>query len=190
DLAKIETGKMTLYRERFDAVSVVRELATTLHTLAARNRNHISVSAQRETLEIVSDETRFRQIFLNVLSNACKFTEGGSIRVQIAEARREDRSWLRFDVSDTGIGMSPEQAEAVFEPFVQADSSTTKRYGGTGLGLSLCREFCELLGGSISVRSEPGAGSCFTVELPVDAAGPEEQDDPPELLSPAGHTSA
>lgn len=176
DLAKIETGKMTLYREPFDAVAVLRELATTLHTLAARNRNQITVSASREELGIVSDETRFRQVFLNLLSNACKFTEGGSIRVEISELARGGGSWLRFDVSDTGIGMSPEQAEAVFEPFVQADSSTTKRYGGTGLGLSLCREFCELLGGHISVSSEPGVGSCFTVELPVDAAPPPPVD--------------
>jgi signal transduction histidine kinase/CheY-like chemotaxis protein len=186
DLAKIETGKMTLYRERFDAVAVVRELATTLHTLAARNRNQISVSASRETLGIVSDETRFRQVFLNLLSNACKFTEGGSIGVAIMEVSREGRSWLHFDVSDTGIGMSTEQAVSVFEPFVQADSSTTKRYGGTGLGLSLCREFCELLGGSISVRSEPGAGSCFTVALPVDAAELQVADGNPGQLSPEG----
>ncbi len=178
DLAKIETGKMTLHRERFDALAVLRELAETLHALAARNRNSISVESTLPEVPIHTDEIRFRQIFANLLSNACKFTESGSIRVDAREFSREGVAWLRFDVTDTGIGMTPEQSEAVFEPFVQADSSTTKKYGGTGLGLSLCREFCTLLGGSIGVESEPGRGSCFFVELPVDAiaaTGPDAQ---------------
>jgi hypothetical protein len=172
DLAKIETGKMTLYRESFDTLVVLRELAGTLHTLAARNRNRIVFEPGMTEARIVSDETRLRQIFANLLSNACKFTEDGEIRIGVTPFERDARPWLRFEVSDDGIGMTPEQLEAVFEPFVQADSSTTKKYGGTGLGLSLCREFCELLGGSIGARSEPGKGSCFTVELPVDAAAP------------------
>ncbi len=173
DLAKIETGKMTLHRERFDALAVLRELAETLHALAARNRNRISVESVLPEVPIHTDEIRFRQIFANLLSNACKFTENGSIRVEAKIFGHEGTQWLRFDVRDTGIGMTAEQCEAVFEPFVQADSSTTKKYGGTGLGLSLCREFCTLLGGSIGVESEPGLGSCFFVELPVDAIAAE-----------------
>jgi signal transduction histidine kinase/DNA-binding response OmpR family regulator len=168
DLAKIETGKMTLYREPFDALAVLRELAETLHTLAARNRNTIEILPADGTLQMVSDETRFRQIFANLISNACKFTEEGSIRIEVGRFERARMPWLRIAVTDTGIGMTPEQREAVFEPFVQADSSTTKKYGGTGLGLSLCREFCTLLGGTIEADSTPGVGSCFTVELPVD----------------------
>jgi signal transduction histidine kinase/DNA-binding response OmpR family regulator len=170
DLAKIETGKMTIFRESFDALEVLRELGATMHTLAAHNRNSIRIGEDLPEACIVSDQTRFRQIFANLLSNACKFTEDGEIAVEAEAFERDGGAWLRFRVRDTGIGMTAEQLDSVFEPFVQADSSTTKKYGGTGLGLSLCREFCHLLGGSISARSEPGRGSVFTVELPVDAA--------------------
>ena len=169
DLAKIETGKMTLYREPFDAIEVLRELGATMHTLATHNGNTIRIADTPRAAPLVSDQTRFRQIFANLLSNACKFTTDGEIAVHTEPFVREGVEWLRFRVSDTGIGMTPGQLESVFEAFVQADSSTTKRYGGTGLGLSLCREFCELLGGSIGAASEPGRGSVFTVELPVDA---------------------
>lgn len=188
DLAKIETGKMTLHREHFDAIAVLRELAETLHALAARNRNRITVESALPDVSIHTDEVRFRQIFANLLSNACKFTENGNIRVEATGFEREGIPWLRFDVIDTGIGMTPEQCEAVFEPFVQADSSTTKKYGGTGLGLSLCREFCTLLGGSISVGSQPGEGSCFSVALPVDATATDapEQQATIDAAAPAG----
>lgn len=170
DLAKIETGKMTLYREPFDAIEILHELATTMHTLAAHNGNRIEIDApQGQPLNIVSDQTRFRQIFANLLSNACKFTQDGTITLGIVPFTRNDADWLRLWVRDTGIGMTPEQLQTVFDAFVQADSSTTKRYGGTGLGLALCREFCTLLGGTIDATSEPGHGSTFTVELPVDA---------------------
>lgn len=185
DLAKIETGKMTLHRERFDALAVLRELAETLHALAARNRNRISVESPFPEVFIHTDEIRFRQVFANLLSNACKFTENGSIRVTAETFDRAGQPWLRFAVTDTGIGMTPEQSEAVFEPFVQADSSTTKKYGGTGLGLSLCREFCTLLGGGIGVDSTPGEGSCFFVELPVDAIAGDEEDLAPSATAEA-----
>ncbi|MBP6481660.1 MAG: response regulator [Pseudomonadales bacterium] len=169
DLAKIETGKMTLYREPFDAIEVLRELGATMHTLAAHNGNTIRIAAIPHEAALVSDQTRFRQIFANLISNACKFTTDGEITVDTEAFTREGADWLRFRVRDTGIGMTEAQLDSVFEAFVQADSSTTKRYGGTGLGLSLCREFCQLLGGSIGAASEPGHGSVFTVELPVDA---------------------
>jgi signal transduction histidine kinase/DNA-binding response OmpR family regulator len=169
DLAKIETGKMTLYREPFDAIEVLRELGATMHTLAAHNGNTIRIAATPHEALLVSDQTRFRQIFANLISNACKFTTDGEITVDTELVTREGAQWLRFCVRDTGIGMTAAQLDSVFEAFVQADSSTTKRYGGTGLGLSLCREFCQLLGGTIDAASEPGNGSVFTVELPVDA---------------------
>ena len=171
DIAKIETGKMTLYREPFDAVEVLRELAATMHTLAAHNRNTIVIDVpEGASARIVSDQTRFRQIFANLLSNACKFTADGTVTLDIAPFVRGGLDWLRLRVRDTGIGMTTEQLQSVFDAFVQADSSTTKKYGGTGLGLALCREFCTLLGGGIEAASEPGRGSVFTVELPVDAA--------------------
>ncbi|MBK7170498.1 MAG: response regulator [Gammaproteobacteria bacterium] len=170
DLAKIETGKMTLYREPFDALDVLHELATTMQSLARRNNNTISITGEPLAAGIVSDQTRFRQIFSNLLSNACKFTDNGMVDIDFESFDQAGMPWLRFRVSDTGIGMTAEQLDAVFEPFVQADSSTTKKYGGTGLGLSLCHEFCALLGGTIRAGSEPGKGSTFVVELPVDAA--------------------
>jgi len=169
DLAKIETGKMTIYHESFDAVEVLRELGATMHTLAAHNRNTIVIAGEPRHARMLSDQTRFRQIFANLLSNACKFTQDGEIALDTESFVRDGAQWLRFHVRDTGIGMTSEQLDSVFEPFVQADSSTTKKYGGTGLGLSLCREYCQLLGGGIGAESEPGRGSVFTVELPADA---------------------
>ncbi len=176
DLAKIETGKMTLYREPFDTIEVLHELAATMQTLAAHNRNTIVIAAAEDAAaRIVSDQTRFRQIFANLLSNACKFTEDGTVTVEVTGFERVGNDWLRLQVRDTGIGMSHEQLQTVFDAFVQADSSTTKKYGGTGLGLALCREFSTLLGGSIDAASSPGHGSVFTVELPVDATAVPQQ---------------
>lgn len=170
DLAKIEAGKMTLYRERVDTANVLGELASTMQALAQQNGNTIVVSVNDGVDPcIVSDQTRFRQIFANLLSNACKFTRDGTISMVIGGFERAGNPWLRFEVRDTGIGMTPEQLHAVFDAFVQADSSTTKEYGGTGLGLAVCREFSTLLGGTIDATSNPGHGSVFTVELPVDA---------------------
>jgi len=175
DLAKIETGKMTLYRESFDVVEVLHELAATMQTLAAHNRNTILITPpDAASLRIVSDQTRFRQIFANLLSNACKFTEDGTVTVEVSGFERSGNEWLRMQVRDTGIGMTREQLDTVFDAFVQADSSTTKKYGGTGLGLALCREFSTLLGGTIDATSSPGNGSVFTVELPVDATIPPQ----------------
>jgi signal transduction histidine kinase len=116
-----------------------------------------------------SDLTKVRQILLNLLSNAAKFTEQGMIRLDAARTSRDDVEWLTFKVTDNGIGMSPEQLEHVFNAFTQADSSTSRKYGGTGLGLTISKEFCEMLGGNISVESNPGQGSVFTLNLPVEA---------------------
>jgi signal transduction histidine kinase len=118
-----------------------------------------------------SDVTKIRQILLNLLSNAAKFTEQGLIRLDARRAQHDGGDWLTFQVTDNGIGISPQQIEHVFEAFTQADSSTSRKYGGTGLGLTISREFCEMLGGKISVESNPGQGSVFTVSLPVDAPG-------------------
>ena len=116
---------------------------------------------------LYNDAAKFRQIFTNLLSNANKFTEKGYITVSAAQLA-EQPGWVEFTVRDTGIGMDEEQQSRVFEAFVQADSSTSANYGGTGLGLAICREFCDLMGGSIEVSSEAGSGSTFTVLLPSD----------------------
>lgn len=195
DLAKIETGKMTLYRERFDALQLLAELGATMRSLAERNGNRIELSTDLAAAEIFSDQTKFRQVFANLISNACKFTENGLVSIGIESLVRSGADWLRISVSDTGIGMSAEQLEVVFDAFVQADSSTTKKYGGTGLGLSICREYCRLLGGDISATSINGQGTTFTVELPVDptrAASPllEAQSQPTEATTGAATTEA
>jgi len=195
DLAKIETGKMTLYRERFDALQLLAELSATMRSLAERNGNRIELSTDLAAAEIFSDQTKFRQVFANLISNACKFTENGLVSIGVESLVRSGADWLRISVSDTGIGMSAEQLEVVFDAFVQADSSTTKKYGGTGLGLSICREYCRLLGGDISATSINGQGTTFTVELPVDptrAASPllEAQSQPTEATTGAATTEA
>ena len=172
DLSKIETGKMTLHLERFDAGEALRQIADSMQPLLDHNDNHLELKISAELPLFVNDATKFRHIFLNLLSNASKFTESGSIRL-LAEADSEDPSRVAFCVSDTGIGMSAEQQQKIFEAFVQADSATSKNYGGTGLGLAICREYCELMGGSIDVESEQNVGANFRVNLParVDVPG-------------------
>jgi signal transduction histidine kinase len=114
-----------------------------------------------------ADETRVRQVVFNLLSNACKFTEKGTIRLSARREQEDGRALMRLDVSDTGIGMTPEQIGRLFQAFNQADDTISRTYGGTGLGLALSREFCRMMGGDISVASRPGAGTTFTVTLPV-----------------------
>ncbi len=170
DLSKIEAGKLDLYLETFDLRQAVTEVATTVEPLIARNRNRLVVECAPDLGTVHSDLTRVRQVLLNLLSNASKFTEGGTITL----AAERTAAHIVFRVSDSGIGMTPEQMTRLFEPFSQAETSTSKKYGGTGLGLAITRRFCELMGGEISVASEPGKGSTFTVRLPEDSAHPAE----------------
>jgi CheY-like chemotaxis protein/anti-sigma regulatory factor (Ser/Thr protein kinase) len=166
DLSKIEAGKLELYLERFDLRTAVNEVATTIQPLVDKNGNRLVVEAGDDLGEVHLDLTRIRQVLLNLLSNASKFTERGTITLR---AERSDGT-IRLLVRDSGIGMTAEQMDRLFEPFAQAEASTTKRYGGTGLGLAITRRFCELMGGTVTVSSEPGRGSTFTVQLPVDAS--------------------
>lgn len=177
DLSKIETGKMTVHPERFNATDSLQQIAQSIEPLLNKNRNTLEVSANESLPIFVNDATKFRQVFLNLLSNACKFTEDGVIRLS-AEPLQGDDPRVLFCVSDSGIGMSDEQQEKIFEAFVQADTSTSANYGGTGLGLAICREYCELMGGDITVDSEPGVGTSFRVNLParVDVPGSDRAD--------------
>jgi PAS domain S-box-containing protein len=174
DLSKIEAGRMELFLETFDIAEMVRGVVATIEPLAQTNRNVLKVDSATDLGLMHSDLTKVRQSLLNLLSNAAKFTERGTI---LLKARREsgqdglDRVVL--EVSDDGIGMTPGEVERLFRPFVQADPSTTRKYGGTGLGLTITRRFCEMMGGEITVRSEPGRGSTFTIRLPADSQGPE-----------------
>jgi len=167
DLSKIETGKMSLHRETFKPTDILREACDALAPLLRKNDNAIKLVELRELPLLYNDATKFRQIFTNLLSNANKFTKKGNISVMGREIP-ERPGWIELAVQDTGIGMDPEQLSRVFDAFVQADSSTSANYGGTGLGLAICREFCDLMGGTIKVESEAGVGSTFTVMLPTD----------------------
>ncbi len=172
DLSKIEAGKMELYLEPFDVVGLVDHVVTTVRPLVEKNANTLVVERGPSLGLMYSDQTRVKQVLFNLLSNAAKFTVEGTIRIAVMREADADGSWLRFSVSDTGIGMTSAQLAILFADFTQADASTTRKYGGTGLGLALCRRFSAMLGGTIRVTSSYGVGSTFTVSLPVGVIGP------------------
>jgi signal transduction histidine kinase len=169
DLSKIEAGKLELNPQTVQLTPLIDEVIGTARELAQQNKNRLVVKVQENLGVLTVDPMRLRQILLNVLSNACKFTMEGEVKLQ---ARRvaDGRDWIELSVSDTGIGMTPEQQAKLFEEFSQADSSTARRYGGTGLGLAITRKLVRMMGGDVTVKSEPGKGSVFTVRLPSDAA--------------------
>jgi signal transduction histidine kinase len=171
DLSKIEAGKMTLYPETFEVVSLINHLVSTIKPTIEKNGSLLEIDYDGELGTMYADQTRVRQVLLNLLSNAAKFTTNGKVTLKIRRqkditANVEDEK-ITFVVKDTGIGMSEPQLQQLFKPFTQGDASTTKRYGGTGLGLAITRHFCQMMGGDIYVQSESGVGSIFTVELPV-----------------------
>ena len=167
DLSKIEAGRIEFHVEAIDIAELTKELATTAQPLAEQKGNRLAVRCPEEFGTIHGDPTRVRQVVLNLLSNACKFTEGGEVSLTVLRKTTRGKDWIQFTVADTGIGMTPEQQTKVFEEFAQADSSTTRKYGGTGLGLAISRRFCRMMGGDIELISEPGVGSTFTAWLPV-----------------------
>ncbi len=169
DLSKIETGKMSLHCETFQPAELLKQVVESLSPLLRENFNELKIGDFNQLPRLYSDANKFRQIFTNLLSNANKFTEQGYITLE-GRVLTDNPEWIEIEVRDTGIGMDEAQQEKVFDAFVQADSSTSANYGGTGLGLAICREFCDLMGGSITVTSEPGVGSTFTVRLPTDPA--------------------
>ena len=167
DLSKIEVNKMEVFVETFDISELLTDVVVTIAPLMKKNRNEFVHDLRGDLGEMHSDQTKLRQNLFNLLSNAAKFTEGGRIVLSVLREERADGDWLVFRVSDNGIGMSREQQERLFNAFTQADASTTRNYGGTGLGLSITRSFCQLIGGAISVDSEFGKGSTFTMEVPA-----------------------
>jgi signal transduction histidine kinase len=164
DLSKIEAGKMELFLEPVDLASLVRDVASIVKPLVDKNGNTLLVSCPEDVGEMRADLTKVRQTLFNLLSNAAKFTDHGTISLTVV--RRHD-DWITFAVSDTGIGMTEEQLGRLFEAFSQAEASTRGKYGGTGLGLAISRHFCRLMGGDLTVESEYGRGSTFTVRLPA-----------------------
>jgi two-component system, sensor histidine kinase and response regulator len=167
DLSKIEAGKMVLAPERFHVDTMIRELVDTVQPLVEKNRNTLTINSGAAIPTMYGDVTKTRQILLNLLSNATKFTRDGTITVDVRTCTHNGSNGIEFIVADTGVGMTPEQAVKVFDPFTQADVTTTRKYGGTGLGLAIVSRFCDLMGGTVSVDSEPGKGSRFVVRLPL-----------------------
>ncbi len=165
DLSKIEAGRMELYLENFDLGNLIEEVVATLHPLVEKNHNQLQVSCSDNLGVMYADLTKVRQILFNLLSNALKFTEGGTVVLSATRKPVGDSDWVYLQVSDTGIGMSAEQQYGLFQPFIQGDASTTRKYGGTGLGLAISRLFCQMMGGDITVESRLGVGSTFTVHL-------------------------
>jgi signal transduction histidine kinase/CheY-like chemotaxis protein len=166
DLSKIEAGKMRLYLETFEVRTVVEEAAVTARPMIEANGNRLEVHCPEGLGSIREDVTKVRQVLLNLLSNAGKFTKNGVVKLDVRREVGVAGNWVFFRVSDTGIGMTPEQTGRLFEAFGQADAGTTKKYGGTGLGLAITRKLCRLMGGEIDVASESGRGTTFTVRLP------------------------
>jgi signal transduction histidine kinase/DNA-binding response OmpR family regulator len=168
DLSKIEAGKMELHLESFAVEPLIRDVVKTIQPLAEKNGNQLVVNCPVGAGSIHADQTRVQQALLNLLSNATKFTERGKITVTVQRAGPGGTGWITMSVADTGIGMTPEQMGRLFQEFMQADASTTRRYGGTGLGLAISRRFCQMMGGDITVESEVGRGSTFTICLPAE----------------------
>ena len=178
DVSKIEAGKMDLLPEVFDVPTLVRDVAATIGPLVEARGNTLAIRCPPAIGPMKADLTRVRQVLLNLLSNAAKFTEGGQVSLEVDHMAMNAESWVRFRVRDTGIGMSPEQLARLFKAFTQADVSTTRKYGGTGLGLVISRQLCQMMGGEVTVDSAPGSGSTFTVLLPtnVEPADDAESD--------------
>ncbi|HBB35441.1 MAG TPA: histidine kinase, partial [Cyanobacteria bacterium UBA9273] len=198
DLSKIEAGKMTLCWETFDIPLLVENVVATAQPLMEKNGNVLEVHCDQKLGTMYADSTKVRQVLLNLLSNAAKFTHQGQIVLKVTREPNDlglglesqapkpvetqpqsntpstqipnpkSSEWICFRVSDTGIGISDEQQQKLFQPFTQGDASTTRKYGGTGLGLVISRHFCQMMGGEINLKSQLGQGSTFTVCLPSD----------------------
>jgi signal transduction histidine kinase len=167
DLSKIEAGKMELFLEDIHLPTVIDEITNTVQPIVDKNTNKLSIDCSEMIPMVKADLIKLRQILLNLLSNAGKFTHGGEINFTVSMENTLETEWIVFKVSDTGIGMSKDQVDKVFDAFTQADNSTTRKYGGTGLGLTITKKFCEMMGGKISIESVPAVGSVFIVKLPA-----------------------
>ena len=166
DLSKIEAGRMELHLDTFALAPLIKDVAKTIEPMAAKNANRLVVDCPADLGTIHADQTRLRQSLLNLASNANKFTEKGTVTIAAQQHQKNGRGWITLAVTDTGIGMTPDQMGKLFQEFSQASTSTASKYGGTGLGLAISRQFCRMMGGDITVESQPGAGSTFTIRLP------------------------
>ncbi|MEG5031755.1 urea ABC transporter substrate-binding protein [Microcoleus sp. AT3-D2] len=198
DISKIEAGKVTLFLETFEVWNLIEEVVTTVQPMLGKNGNTLIVNCDRNIGTIYSDSSKLRQALLNLASNAAKFTDQGKITINVwkeegkvlpignseelsADPSRCQQPLIVFQVTDTGIGMTEDQVSRLFGAFTQADDSTTRRYGGTGLGLTISRKFCQMMGGDITVESEFDCGSSFTIRLPIAVTNPKEAPDDREI---------
>ncbi len=166
DISKIEAGKMEVYMEDVDVAGVLEEVVATTEGLVTHKNNTLRCDYGNVGI-IHTDQAKLRQVLLNLVSNASKFTEDGVIVLSAARVVDDGKPWVDVSVADSGIGIAPDRLAKLFEPFTQADSSTTRKYGGTGLGLAICREFCKMVGATVRATSTPGVGSTFTIRLPA-----------------------
>jgi adenylate cyclase len=166
DLSKIEAGKLELNLEPVNLTRLIDEVIGTTGGLAEKNNNRLIVEAQENLGALTADAMRLKQILLNLLSNACKFTKAGEVTLRVRQVA-DGRDWVELAVADTGIGLTAEQQAKLFQDFTQADSLTARRYGGTGLGLAISRKLARMMGGDVTVTSEANKGSVFTVRLPT-----------------------
>ena len=170
DITKIETGKMEFTYENFDLSKFIHELASTIQPLMETKDNAFQINIAEELGEMYADATKLRQILLNLLSNASKFTEHGQITLEVTSVNEQGDKWFKFRVTDTGIGMPQEKLDNLFDLFTQIDASPTRQHDGAGLGLAITKQFTELMGGTISVESQLGEGSTFSVQLPANGS--------------------
>jgi signal transduction histidine kinase len=171
DLSKIEANRLELQVEDFDVTQMVQDVATTVEPLALQRSNRLSIRCDDDVGRMRSDATKIRQIMINILGNACKFTEDGQVELRVSRSSGNGEDWLTMEFSDTGIGIEKGHLEGLFKEFAQGDASATRRYGGTGLGLVISQRLSNILGGDIHVTSEPGVGTQFVVRLPLAFAG-------------------
>ena len=174
DISKIEAGKMELFFEPCDISTLVEDVVSIISPTVQKNFNILSVECDSQLEPLSTDVTKLKQILLNLLNNATKFTKEGSISLKVKQNVSNNQKNIEFEIIDTGIGMTPEQIKKLFQNFTQADSSTTKKYGGTGLGLAISKRFCEMMDGDISVESQLGVGSIFRINLPIREEMPQE----------------
>ena len=167
DISKIEAGKMQLELEVISVEPLIDDIRETIEPLAMRNSNKLEIEIPGKLGMVQVDVIRLKQCLLNLLSNACKFTNAGRVIFSVTQEFMDAREWMVFQIQDTGIGLTDEQASRLFQPFTQADGSTTRRFGGTGLGLAITKKLCEAMNGQISLKSQIGKGSSFTIRFPI-----------------------
>ncbi len=175
DLSKIESSKMDLYLETFDIAPVLHDIANTVQPLVEKQENILKIDIQNALGTMNADLTKVRQNLLNLLSNSSKFSKQGVITLAARRENEGGMDWIIFSVIDQGIGMTNEQIKKLFSAFSQVDASSTRKYGGTGIGLAITKQFCHIMGGDISVESEFGKGTCFTLRIPANVAAAIKQ---------------